>query len=76
MRNKKWRDELCSLINRYSVDTELDAPDWLIMESIDRYLSNIQMFSKHIGYTPLNNAVSKTLRTTAKGRKPKQSAPF
>jgi len=66
MRGKKWIDELRSLVNRYSVDTELDAPDWLIAERVDSIISNFKMFSCHLGYTPLNNSVCTVLQATNK----------
>lgn len=82
MRGRKWITSLQALVNSYSVDTELDAPDWLIAEQIDSFISNVKMFSRHQGYTPLNNAVCTILQQpTAKGtqcrkNKKRVTAPF
>ena len=69
MRNNEFRLELRELINRYSIDTELDAPDWLIAEKVESFLVTIKQFSTHAGYTPLNNAVCTNLQpTTTQGQ--------
>jgi hypothetical protein len=57
MRGNEFRMELRELVNRHSIDTELDAPDWLIAEKIESFLVIIKQFSTHAGYTPLNNMV-------------------
>jgi len=70
MRDKKWIDELRSLVNRYGVDTELDAPDWIIAYHMNMFLNSIRQFSVHDGYTPLNNMGGTILQqTTAKVRR-------
>ena len=82
MRSKKWREQLRTLVNSHGVDTELDAPDWLIAERIDSVISNFKMFSCHQGYTPHNNKVCTILQQpTAKGtqcrkNKKRVTAPF
>ena len=30
MRSAKWREQLRALVNSHGVDTELDAPDWIL----------------------------------------------
>ena len=68
MRRGLWRSSLMSVINTFGVDTELDAPDHVIVYEIDSFLNSIKHFSRHQGYTPLNNSVGTILqRTTAKG---------
>jgi hypothetical protein len=64
MRGNEFRMELMELINRHSIDTELDAPDWLIAEKIESFLVIIKQFSTHAGYMPLNNMVGTILQPT------------
>jgi hypothetical protein len=64
MRDNKFRMELRELVNRHGIDTELDAPDFLIAEYIESFLVIIKQLSTHAGYTPLNNMVGTNLQPT------------
>ena len=64
MRGNEFRMELRELVNRHGIDTELDAPDFLIAEYLESFLVIIKQFSTHAGYTPLNNMVGTNLQPT------------
>lgn len=65
----RFRFELRKLIKQHGIDTDLNAPDWFIEDSINSFLETIKGFSVPSKYAPLNNMVGTILQpTTAQGQ--------
>lgn len=65
----RFRYELRKIINANGIDTDLNAPDWLIEDAINKFLETMKDFSVPSKYAPLNNMVGTILQpTTSQGQ--------